>query len=215
MVQRNTKIYILTFLAIIFSWIYIPHFISLRLFLKKDKRSIVFKDLTKFTDHDNLKYNKWFSLLFMLHTNPYFRTLFYYRIGSGLSLIISWYRPGCKTLLIPSTTKIGEGCMLYHPYSTILNAKSIGKNFICRQCVTLGNKVEAIPIHGENDNITYTLPTIGNNVELGAGVIIVGNIKIGDNVIIGSGSVVVKDIPDNAVVVGNPAKVIKYREVLN
>ena len=37
-------------------------------------------------------------------------------------------------------------------------------------------------------------------------------ISIGDNVTIGAGSVVVKDIPDNAVVVGNPAKIIKYNE---
>jgi maltose O-acetyltransferase len=49
---------------------------------------------------------------------------------------------------------------------------------------------------------------IGNNVFIGAGTIILPNVKIGDNVVIGAGSVVRKDIPENSVVVGVPAKVI-------
>ena len=49
---------------------------------------------------------------------------------------------------------------------------------------------------------------IGNNVFIGAGAIILPGIEIGDNVIIGAGSVVTKDIPDNSLVVGNPAKII-------
>lgn len=53
-------------------------------------------------------------------------------------------------------------------------------------------------------------PHIGNNVLLGANVVIIGGIHVGNNVIVGAGSVVVKDIPDNCVVAGNPARVIKY-----
>ena len=91
---------------------------------------------------------------------------------------------------------IGEGMWIAHPYATILNAESIGKNFRCIHCTTLGA--------GKNG-----IPTIGDNVSLGANVVIIGGVKIGNNVIIGAGSVVVKDIPDNSVAVGNPAKVIK------
>ena len=47
---------------------------------------------------------------------------------------------------------------------------------------------------------------------IGAGAIVIGGITVGNNVIIGAGSVVVKDIPDNATVVGNPARVIRVRE---
>ena len=47
-------------------------------------------------------------------------------------------------------------------------------------------------------------------VSLGAHVTIIGPVRVGNNVTIGAGSVVVKDIPDNAVVVGNPARIIKY-----
>ena len=58
-----------------------------------------------------------------------------------------------------------------------------------------------------NDN--NQLPTIGDNVEVGANVVIIGDIEIGNNVVIGAGSVVVKSIPSNCIVAGNPAKVIK------
>lgn len=56
-------------------------------------------------------------------------------------------------------------------------------------------------------------PTIGNNVEICAGSKIIGKVMVGDNVIIAPNSVVISDIPDNAVVSGVPAKVIKIREL--
>ena len=52
-------------------------------------------------------------------------------------------------------------------------------------------------------------PTIGNNVIIGAGAKVLGNITIGDNVRIGAGSVVCKNIPDEVVAYGNPCKIIK------
>ncbi|MGN1385612.1 MAG: DapH/DapD/GlmU-related protein, partial [Bacillus sp. (in: firmicutes)] len=52
--------------------------------------------------------------------------------------------------------------------------------------------------------------TIGDNVWLGGRAIINPGVKIGNNVVVASGAVVTKDVPDNAVVGGNPAKVIKF-----
>lgn len=52
---------------------------------------------------------------------------------------------------------------------------------------------------------------IGNDVWIGANVIILGNITIGDGAVIGAGSVVTKDVPSYAIVVGNPARIIRYR----
>ena len=51
-----------------------------------------------------------------------------------------------------------------------------------------------------------------DNVSIGANVTIIGDIKIGNNVIIGAGSVVVKDVTDNCIVAGNPARVIRTLE---
>ena len=85
---------------------------------------------------------------------------------------------------------------LSHPFSTVLNADRIGCNFTCAHCTTLGKK----------DN---KRPVIGDNVTLGANAIIIGGVIIGNNVVVGAGSVVVKDVPDNAIVAGNPAKIIK------
>lgn len=55
--------------------------------------------------------------------------------------------------------------------------------------------------------------TIGDFVWLGSDVTISGNVNIGEGAIVAIGSVVVKDVPDYAIVGGNPAKIIKYRDI--
>lgn len=58
--------------------------------------------------------------------------------------------------------------------------------------------------------------TIGNHVFVGAEAVILPNVSIGNKVIIGSGAVIAKDIPDNSVVVGNPARIIStYDDYIN
>lgn len=102
----------------------------------------------------------------------------------------------CK---IFGSTQISGGLTCYHPFATVINAKSIGENFQFRNGLTIGNKA--------NDN--QLIPTIGHNVTVGANVVIIGDITIGNNVTVGAGAVVVKDVPSNSIVAGNPAKVIK------
>ncbi len=55
----------------------------------------------------------------------------------------------------------------------------------------------------------YEVPVLGDNVTVGAGANIIGPVHVGNNAVIGAGAVVVSDIPDNAVAVGVPAKVVK------
>jgi len=75
----------------------------------------------------------------------------------------------------------------------------IGNNVTLYQGVTLG---------GTGKEKGKRHPTIGNNVVIGAGAKILGNITIGDNVKIGAGSVVLRDVPSNCTVVGVPGKIV-------
>lgn len=62
-------------------------------------------------------------------------------------------------------------------------------------------------------NYIYKRVEIGENVWIGSNVLILPGVKIGEGAVIGMGAVVVKDVPPYAVVGGNPAKVIKYRNI--
>lgn len=180
--------------VVVLTPLHVPHL----LFYGLGGKNIINQDLRRYEDHFHYEgCPSWLYLLYLLTIDRYFRQLFYHRIGPVASTLISWYRPGDKYFQIPKGMKLGGGAIFYHPYATVLNAESIGDNFSCIQCTTLG--------YGKNG-----LPVIGNNVSLGASVTIIGNVKIGNNVTIGAGSVVVKAIPDNCVVAGNPAKIIRY-----
>lgn len=185
--------------SILLGWLYIPHFCA---YVLGGCKSAVDCDLDAISGQLNIRLPRKVQLLYQLHNNRYFRHVFYYRIGPMLDLLISWYRPGDKYLWIPFSTKVGKGLKYAHPYSTVLNAESIGDNFSFIHCTTIGKK------DGKR-------PKIGNNVTLGCHVAIIGDITIGNNVTIGAGSVVVKDVPDNAVVVGNPARIIKYNNPIS
>ncbi|WP_283640772.1 serine O-acetyltransferase [Mesonia mobilis] len=74
----------------------------------------------------------------------------------------------------------------------------MGKNCMIGTQVTVGGK-----------SGHFEVPVIGDNVYLATGAKILGPIKIGNNVIVGANAVVIKDVPDNCVVAGIPAKIIK------
>ena len=68
------------------------------------------------------------------------------------------------------------------------------------------------PIHPVSRNSGYEYGieiTIGDNVWLGGNVVVLPGVHIGNNVVVGAGSVVTKDLPDNVIAVGNPAKIIR------
>ena len=128
-----------------------------------------------------------------LWNSKYFRTLFYFRTRSLFSKILRIFYPGASTFTIDINTKLGPGLKLAHPYSTIINAKSVGEGCYINHLVTIGEKNEK-------------KPTIGNFVEMHANTTIIGGIEVGDYAVIGAGAVVVKDVPSGAIMVGNPAK---------
>ncbi|RCU49465.1 serine acetyltransferase [Corallincola holothuriorum] len=103
---------------------------------------------------------------------------------------------------IPKEVDIGGGLRIWHFGQIFIHPKVvIGENCTLRQGVTLGNR------RSDDD-----VPVIGNNVEFGANCIVIGSVTIGDNVKIGPMSLVLDDLPDNAVAVGNPAKIVRIRK---
>lgn len=97
---------------------------------------------------------------------------------------------------------IGGGLFLPHTVGTILGAESIGVNVTIMHGVTLGAREMDFNF---NSNAR---PIIGNNVFIGAGAKIIGAVTIGDYAKIGANAVVIKDIPQHALAVGVPAKII-------
>ncbi|MDZ4834786.1 MAG: serine O-acetyltransferase [Candidatus Melainabacteria bacterium] len=90
-------------------------------------------------------------------------------------------------VVIGETTTIGDDCFLY-------------------QGVTLGAGAEAR--EGEATRGKKRHPTLCNDVIVGSGAEIQGDIKVGNNVRVASGSIVLKDVPDNSIVVGVPGRII-------
>jgi serine O-acetyltransferase len=95
---------------------------------------------------------------------------------------------------------IGRGFFIDHGTGVVIGGTAIiGDNVTIYQGVTLG---------GTSLAHTKRHPTLGNNVTVGSGAAVLGDITIGDNVKIGANSVVVKDVPPNSTVVGIPGRVV-------
>lgn len=89
----------------------------------------------------------------------------------------------------------------------VISRKSvIGKNATILHQVTIGTKITSIKSTSLEDTLA---PVIGDNVYIGAGAKIIGNIHIGNNVLIGANAVVTQNIPDDCTVVGCPGKYFK------
>lgn len=172
--------------------LFIPHII---LFLFSKEKEAILKDLYARKSYNSSLLHQIYDLSKELLINKYFRTLFYFRTNGFFSKFLRIFYPKESSFIIDVNTKIGGGLQLAHPYSTILNAEKIGEKVYVNHLVTVGEK------NGEK-------PTIEDGVELHANCIVIGGILIGKNAKIGAGAVVTKDVPQNAVVIGNPAKIL-------
>lgn len=114
--------------------------------------------------------------------------------------IILIYRFATECLFgyeIQAGATIGRRFTIHHGYAVVINKFVVaGDDFTIRHGVTIGNRSKS------ND-----CPVIGNGVELGANVVIIGDITLGNNVVVGAGSVVLDSVPDNALVVGQKAQI--------
>ena len=178
---------------------------------KNDLKDYLQKDLKRFDNkRPNLKdlilHNE---VWYIFHYIRHLRYIEYYKNKNRLLFLwhFFWYkRLGFKLKMTIYPETIGPGFRIYHAGDFIHVGKNvkIGKNCTILPGVVFGNKTE------KEDN---TPVTVGDNCYFGLGVKILGPVKIGNNVTIGANAVVTKDIPDNAVVGGIPAKIIKIKQL--
>lgn len=167
-------------------------------------RSDLYRYIGKYTFKD---------LAFHYITNPGFRYMFnhrkcnFYKNKNKMQFL--FYRINLNRLKykygyeISSNAEIDSGFYIGHLGPIIINPKAkLGKNINISSGVTIGQ---------QNRGKYKGFPTISENVWIGANSIIVGSITIGTNVLIAPGSYINYDVPDNSIVIGNPA-IIKSNE---
>jgi serine O-acetyltransferase len=99
--------------------------------------------------------------------------------------------------------RIGRRFFIDHGMGVVIGETTIvGDDVLLYQGVTLG---------GTGKEKGKRHPTVGNNVVIGTGAKILGNIRIGNHTKVGAGSVVIRSVPDNSTVVGVPARVVRSR----
>ena len=108
---------------------------------------------------------------------------------------------------VSAQIEIGEGSRFWHHGlgCVALQTVHIGKNCRIFQNVTFGNAFS----NNHPQKVGGGYGSVGDNCMIGAGAVILGNIRIGNNVRIGANAVVTHDIPDNSVAVGVPARCIR------
>lgn len=107
--------------------------------------------------------------------------------------------------------EIGENFYSNHNLTILDCAKvTFGNNVFIAPNVSLYTAEHPIDFQTRNKGLEFAKPIkVGNNVWIGGSVTILSGVTIGNNVVIGAGAVVTKDVPDNVVVAGNPARIIK------
>ncbi|MBM6547009.1 serine acetyltransferase [Janibacter sp. YIM B02568] len=136
------------------------------------------------------------------HRTPEFRNIFYYRLDRAslplkvASHLVRRFYPGQCTLFVRAD-EIGPGLFIQHGFATTIGAARIGKNCWINQQVTIGHVYDR------------GAPTIGDDVTISAGAVVVGGISVGDGARIGANTTVVKDVPPGMIAVGMGMRLIE------
>ena len=134
---------------------------------------------------------------------------FFYKAGFDLiARIISQTVRFFTGIEIHPGAKIGKNLFIDHGMGVVIGETSeIGDNVTIYHAVTLGGSSPSIDSERQRHEKRH--PTIGNDVVIGSGAQIIGPIKVGNNARIAANAVVVKDVPENATMVGIPARAVK------
>lgn len=173
----------------------LPHLIC---YFCSGKREVIDEDTVAWSTYrPSLKGKGGLNRLILLLVNQKdFRTQFYLRIGKA-RVFLRLLLPDIKCYSFEGC-EIGGGWVLMHGFGVVLNGgATIGKNCTMYHGVTIGT----IDMK--------TFPVIGDDVFIGAGAKILGDVKVGNQVKIGAGAIIVDDVPDNCTVIGNKAQVLR------
>lgn len=163
-------------------------------------------------DLERVQYGNEFSegllaLNYALWNDCAYRRVYLYRLQRNCSTVM--YSIACVLLGNPlkislsSVGDIGNGLCVFHGQGCILYLNTAGENLSIWQNVTIGRNPKTA-VEG------IDMPSFGDNVNVYAHAVVIGNIHIGNNVSIGAGAVVTRSVPDNCTVVGNPMRIIQH-----
>ena len=153
------------------------------------------------------------SKLSVILTYPGVKAVFFHRIANFFSIakldliarIISQFSRFLTGIEIHPKAKIGENLFIDHGMGVVIGETSeIGDNVTIYHMVTLGGISPSINSNDQRGSKRH--PTLMDNVVVGSGAQVLGPVVIGKNAKIGANAVVTKDVPENAVMVGIPAK---------
>jgi serine O-acetyltransferase len=103
---------------------------------------------------------------------------------------------------LPLTTRIGRRLRIWHHGSILLNARSIGNDVHIRHDTTLG------AVRMEDDGRPERLPVIEDDVDIGSGACVLGDIRVGNGAFVGANSAVLEEVPPGAKMFGVPARML-------
>ena len=153
------------------------------------------------------------SKLSLILTYPGVKAVFFHRIANFFHLakfhllarIISQLSRFLTGIEIHPGAKIGKNLFIDHGMGVVIGETSeIGNNVTIYHMATLGGIAPSI--NSNNQRQVKRHPTLGDCVVVGSGAQILGPVMIGANTKVGANAVVTKDVPENAVMVGIPAK---------
>jgi serine O-acetyltransferase len=153
------------------------------------------------------------SKLSVVLTYPGVKAVFFHQIAHFFCVakfdlfarIISQFSRFLTGIEIHPKAKIGKNLFIDHGMGVVIGETSeIGDNVTIYHMVTLGGISPSIDSSNQRDVKRH--PTLKNNVVVGSGAQVLGPIVVGENAKIGANAVVTKDVPENAIMVGIPAK---------
>lgn len=185
-------------LKILTYWLIAWPAIVVFLLLRGERKERLIEDLIRFSYRHigDAPHNIVSSFYKMMVCRKEFRSVFYMRIGH-LDKLIRFLLPGMPTINFGSKShQIAGGIFVEHGWAMVIDAETVGRNLWVNQGVTIG--------WGRGGH-----PTIGDNVRIGTGAVVIGGIIIGDNVNIGANAIVVDDVPANTTVCSPKARIVR------